>query len=529
VSNHAAAFRQVLERDPAMLRQIRRGVEKEGLRVTDSDATLSQSRHPVALGSALTHASITTDYSEALLEFITPVSESIEATEKALADLHRFTAQNLEGELLWNASMPCIVNGDAGIPIAEFGHSNVGQMKRVYRNGLSVRYGRKMQAIAGIHYNFSLPAHFWDVALEYVQSEHDATAFQTEGYLGLIRNFFSRVWLLLYLLGASPTVCASFLQGNRSHPLLPMGDDHHSYFLPYATSLRMGDLGYTSNAQGGMDVCYNDLNQYITTLRKAILTPHAPYRAFQKMDNGERAQLNNSLLQIENEFYSPIRPKRVTRSGEPPVVALARSGIEYVEVRCVDINPFTPHGIDADTMRLIDLFLIACLIDDSPLCDEEGQRRNRENLQRVVSHGRDPALTLLSHSGEEVTLAELATPILDRMTEIASWFDGDSKDRIYEDVVRDTRQRVSDPSKTLSARMLKEMDASGLSFWQLANRYSRQWHAEHLATPIEPSALAQLADEAASSVVRQQQLESQESLSFEDYLAQFYAQYRSQA
>ena len=241
MSTHSAVFRQVLEQDPDMLRQIRRGVEKEGLRVTDSDATLSQTRHPSALGSALTHPFITTDYSEALLEFITPVSTSIEATEKALADLHRFTAQKLEGELIWNASMPCIVNGDAGIPIAQFGHSNVGQMKRVYRNGLSVRYGRRMQAIAGIHYNFSLPDQFWVAARDLAESEHKITVFQTEGYLGLIRNFFSRVWLLLYLLGASPTVCASFVQGNRSHPLLPMGDDHHSYYLPHATSLRMGD------------------------------------------------------------------------------------------------------------------------------------------------------------------------------------------------------------------------------------------------------------------------------------------------
>lgn len=527
MSTHFAVFQQVLEQDPDMLRQIRRGVEKEGLRVTDSDATLSQTRHPSALGSALTHPFITTDYSEALLEFITPVSTSIEATEKALADLHRFTAQKLEGELIWNASMPCIVNGDAGIPIAQFGHSNVGQMKRVYRNGLSVRYGRRMQAIAGIHYNFSLPDQFWLAARDLAESEHKITDFQTEGYLGLIRNFFSRVWLLLYLLGASPTVCASFVQGNRSHPLLPMGDDHHSYYLPHATSLRMGDLGYTSNAQAGMDVCYNDLNQYISTLRSAILTPHPPYQSFKEMDNGERAQLNDSLLQIENEFYSPIRPKRVTRSGEAPIVALARGGIEYVEVRCVDINPFTPCGIDADTMRLLDLFLIACLIDASPLCDEAGQRRNKENIQRVVGHGRDPSLTLLSMAGQETPLAELANPLLGRMGEVASWFDDALSQGTYAQVVDEARARVADPSKTLSARMLEEMHSSGLSFWQLANRYSRLWHQEHVATPIEPSVLAEMDAEAAASLVRQQDLEAHQNQTFIAYLADFYAQYSS--
>ena len=525
MSNRASTFRRVLAEEPSLLHQIRRGVEKESLRVAASQATLAQTPHPAALGSALTHPYITTDYSEALLEFITPVSSSISATEQALANLHRFTAQQLQDEFLWNASMPCIVNGDAGIPIASFGQSNVGLMKRVYRNGLSVRYGRRMQAIAGIHYNFSLPDAFWDTARSALGNRSDATQFQTEGYLSLIRNFFSRVWLLLYLLGTSPTVCASFIQGNRSHPLKPMGEDHHSYYLPFATSLRMGDLGYTSNAQASMNVCYNDLDQYISTLREAILTPHPPYESFAQMENGESAQLNTSLLQIENEYYSPIRPKRVTNSGEAPVVALAHRGVEYVEVRCVDINPFVPFGIDANTMRLLDLFLLACLIDDSPLCDESGQKRNAINLQRMINSGREPGLTLLSQDGSEKPLAELAQPVMARMAEIAAWYDALDTTGTYQEVVNDAQQKLLDPNLTLSSRMLREMEESGQSFWQLAQRYSRQWHAEHLAHSLEPSTLAQLRDEARGSLSRQREIEVQDTQSFEDYLAEFYRQY----
>lgn len=525
MSNHASVFRQVLAADPALLHSIRRGVEKESLRVTASEATLAQTPHPAALGSALTHPYITTDYSEALLEFITPVSSSIPATEQALANLHRFTAQHLQDEFLWNASMPCIVNGDAGIPIASFGDSNVGRMKRVYRNGLSVRYGRRMQAIAGIHYNFSLPDAFWDAARTAAGNQHDAMQFQTEGYLALIRNFFSRVWFLLYLLGASPTVCASFVQGNRSHPLKPLGEDHHSYYLPFATSLRMGDLGYTSNAQTRMKVCYNDLDQYISTLREAILTPHPPYQSFTQMENGEQAQLNTALLQIENEYYSPIRPKRVTQSGEAPVVALAERGVEYVEVRCVDINPFIPHGIDASTMRLLDLFLLACLIDDSPLCDEAGQHRNTVNLQRVVNTGREPGLKLLSQDGSEVPLAELAEPILARMAEIAAWYDALDTTATYRDVVSNAQEKLVNPALTLSARILSEMEGTGQSFWQLAQRYSRQWHADHLASSLEISTLAQLREEAKASRRRQLDVETRDTQSFEDYLAEFYQQY----
>ena len=190
MADHSPIYSRLLEAEPQWLSQICRGVEKESLRVSAHQATLAQTPHPVGLGSALTHSAITTDYSEALLEFITPVSSSISDTERALADLHRFTAQQLDAELLWNASMPCIVQGDAGIPIAEFGSSNVGQMKRIYRNGLSVRYGRKMQAIAGIHYNFSLPESFWVRASEVAGDNLSHADFQTAGYLALIRNFF---------------------------------------------------------------------------------------------------------------------------------------------------------------------------------------------------------------------------------------------------------------------------------------------------------------------------------------------------
>ena len=527
MTNPSTVFRQLLEAQPHWLAEARRGVEKESLRVTRDEATLAQTPHPKGLGSALTHPSITTDYSEALLEFITPASSSIAATEQALASLHRFTAQQLDGEHLWSASMPCIVHGDAGIPIAQFGTSNVGQMKRVYRNGLSVRYGRRMQAIAGIHYNFSLPEAFWSAAHELAGSTLTKEDFQTEGYLALIRNFFSRVWLLLYLLGASPAVCASFIQGNRNHPLQPLGEDHHSFHLPYATTLRMGDLGYTSNAQAGMQVCYNDLSQYVSTLRDAILTPHGPYADFQWMENGEPAQLNTSLLQIENEYYSPIRPKRVTQSGEAPVVALARQGIEYVEVRCVDINPFTPYGIDADTMRLVDLFLISCLIDDSPQCDATGQDRHRVNLQRVVNEGRKPGLTLLSAEDKETPLAELARPILERMSEVASWYDLAQDNAAYAQVVEQAQNQVNDPELTLSARVLEEMQSNQWTFWQFAQQYSRRWHVEHLAGTLPEDVAQMMVNDAEQSILRQRELESQSDTSFDDYLAHFYEQYQS--
>jgi len=243
------------------------------------------------------------------------------------------------------------------------------------------------------------------------------------------------------------------------------------------------------------------------------------------MENGEQAQLNTSLLQIENEYYSPIRPKRVTRSGEAPVVALARQGVEYVEVRCVDINPFTPLGIDADTMRTIDLFLLTCLLDESPLCDATGQRQHKINLQRMVNRGREPGLTLLSRDGAETPMTELAEPILERMEEIAGWYDEHTTGEDYRRIVSQARRQFADPDLTLSARVLSEIETSQQSFWQLALRYSRQWHEQHLSEPMSDATWAAMTQDAATSLQRRQEVEAQQSPPFDAYLAQFYQQY----
>jgi glutamate--cysteine ligase len=245
------------------------------------------------------------------------------------------------------------------------------------------------------------------------------------------------------------------------------------------------------------------------------------------MDNGERAQLNASLLQIENEYYSPIRPKRVAQSGEAPVAALARKGIEYVEVRCVDINPFMPFGIDADTMRLIDLFLLACLIDDSPQCDAEGQRQNTINLQRMVNRGRENGLTLLSRQGVETSLSDLAEPILESMAAVAQWYDSQYAGNDYQRVVDHARQQIRDPELTLSARILREMESAQQSFWQLALRYSREWHTQHLSDAMPDATWQLMTREAEASLQRQQELEAQDSQPFDTYLSQFYDQYHS--
>ena len=149
-----------LEKHPQALKGIQRGLERETLRV-NADGTLATTGHPEALGSALTHKWITTDFAEALLEFITPVDGDIEHMLTFMRDLHRYTARNMGDERMWPLSMPCYIAEGQDIELAQYGTSNTGRFKTLYREGLKNRYGALMQTISGVHYNFSLPMAFW--------------------------------------------------------------------------------------------------------------------------------------------------------------------------------------------------------------------------------------------------------------------------------------------------------------------------------------------------------------------------------
>jgi glutamate--cysteine ligase len=508
-----------------ILRNINRGIEKEALRITP-DGKLADTPHPVGLGSALTHSSITTDYSEALMEFITPVSNSIEGSLQTLENVHSFVYQNLDNEMLWTASMPCIVTGDDGIPVAQYGSSNVARMKKVYRYGLGHRYGRLMQAIAGIHYNFSMPQAYWEHCWTEAGQTGELSDYISERYLGLIRNFRRFSWLLIYLYGASPAVCASFLRGRQDHALQPFDEQGKSMHLPHGTALRMGNLGYNSEAQKNLQICYNSLDNYIDTLHQAILQPHAEYSGIKSGQDGDYQQLNDSLLQIENEFYSPIRPKRVTRSGETPLNALKNSGIEYIEVRCIDISPFCPAGLDEEQVRFLDTFLLYCLLEDSPPCDDQEQLLMTANMETVVNRGRQPGLKLESRAGE-VSFNDWAGSLLDSMQGIAKLLDRAAGSTEYAASLAAQAAKVRDPELTPSARILREMRERDLPFFRLAMAYSENWARYYRERALPADIADRFRAESRHSLDTQREIEAADNISFEQYLANFYQQYEA--
>ncbi len=491
----------------------RRGLERETLRVTPA-GRIAASPHPRELGSALCNPHITTDYSEALLELVTPTFGDNAALARYITELHQFVVQRLGDELLWAASMPGEIAGEPEVPIARYGRSHRGQFKEVYRRGLQTRYGGLMQAIAGAHYNYSFPADFWPLWAELLGVRQPDSSFVSARYFDLVRNYRRFGWLALYLFGVSPALCASFLKDGDTD-LQPLGPG--TLHLPHATSLRMSDLGYRNRSQAGVAVSVNSLEHYLRDLRHATHTVHPPFAALGVCVDGHYRQLNASILQIENEYYSSIRPKHTPLAGETTARALARAGVEYVEVRALDICVFEPSGVCTDEMHFMEAFLALCLMRTSEPIEPGEQPQLDRNHLLVARRGREPGLPLQC-DGREVTLRDWAGELLEQLGGICELLDAGDPDRPYRRTLALQAAKVRDPERTPSARHLQELRRSGLGFADFTRAQSARHCARLRDAPGDAALQAQFAAEAAASLTEQAQLERDERGSFEEYL-----------
>ncbi len=498
------------------LKHIRHGIEREALRV-DAKGNLARTPHPKGLGSALTHGVITTDFSESLLEFITPPEEHPETTLAQLQDIHKFALSQMGGEGLWPTSMPCFVDSEDAIPIGYYGSSNIGKMKSLYRQGLKHRYGSMMQTIAGVHCNFSLPQVFWQCWL----GDDASQANIDDAYFGLIRRYQQQVWLIPYLFGASPALCKSFLQGKETAMPFKVSSAG-CYYLPYATSLRMSDLGYTNHAQASLNISYDGVGPYVQSLRRAIKTPSQAYRQFSAGEGGEYQQLNHNVLQIENELYSAIRPKQPTARLEKPTDALAARGVAYIEVRALDVNPFSAVGISQGQIDFLDVFLLTCLLQPSPSLDQSAQVEAHTNLTRVVERGREPGLTLLEN-GQETPLVELAETLFGQMKEVARVLDRAQDTQRFSQAVQHELAKVSNPGLTLSAQLLEKMLEKGGSITQVALSLKEAHQQALSALPFQHFSAQDFHHMAVTSVAKQQELEAADKQSFDAFLREYFA------
>lgn len=519
MSNLNTAFTAIPD---TLLQAMQRGIERETLRM-QNDGFLAQTPHPQGLGSALTHAKITTDYSEALLEFITSPQKNIHDALNELNEIHHIAQQNLpEGEKMWSMSMPCMLNSDdEQIPLAYYGTSNIGRLKTLYRRGLGVRYGRRMQTIAGVHYNLSFP----DSLFEYLQqNEQDSQLktlslqdYRSQRYFGLIRNFIRFIPLVMYAIGASPAVCACFLTG-RQHHLQPFVKG--SYYLPNATALRMGNLGYQNTAQKSLGIHYNDLTGYLKGLQAAVHTKFAPFAELGLSDEqGEPTQINDHILQIENEYYSLIRPKQIPQAGETPSQALANRGVAYVELRAVDINPYNPIGIDSTTAGFLETLALYCLMIDSPIITAEEQELIDLNQQNMVNDGRNAQLKI-HHLTGEMLFKDWAMNHLQQMESYAQNLDQAMNDSVYHQAIKTMQMRIEQPEQTLSARLLADIEQHG-STWKLGEYLAQQHQQFYQSIQLNDDKIAYYQQLAQQSLSQQQQLEQQQDIDFMQYLQQY--------
>lgn len=495
------------------------GIERETLRVQE-DGLLAKTAHPQALGSALTHPFITTDFSEALLEFVTPPLDSPWEVVQFLCDVHNFTHQRIGAERLWPLSMPCAVEPGDVIPLARYGSSNVGQMKTTYRRGLGYRYGRTMQTIAGVHFNYSPNDGFWQALAAARGDGRDAQEFRSAAYFELVRNFRRYAWLVLYLFGASPAVCRSFLRG-RDHQLDEFDAD--TLYLPHATSLRMSNLGYNSTAQAKLNISLNSLDEYVGGLTRAIQTPYPPYAKIGVVVDGKWRQLSANILQIANEFYSVVRPKRVTRSGEKPTSALRDRGVEYVEIRALDLSPFDPVGVNQCQIRFLECLMLFCCVSNCDIISAKEQVAIDSNQANVAARGREPGLTL-QHNGDTRPLREWAMAIFDDMEAIAQRMDTAHESTDYTDALALYRSRVEDPQQTPSAQILSAMRDGGLPHAAYGQQLAQQ-HKEYFAqlSPLAQARVLQLEAAASESITAQAAVEAADKVDFATYLKDYFS------
>lgn len=497
----------------------RKGVEKESLRIRP-DGRLADTPHPAALGSPLSSGFITTDFSEALLEFVTPAFASSWETLQTITDIHQFVATRIGAELLWPASMPCRIPADEDIPLARYGESNVGRMKTIYRRGLGYRYGRAMQTIAGVHFNYSLPETFWPVYQKLRRDSGPEEEFRSTEYLALVRNFRRFGWLILYLFGASPALCRSFAGADPDN--MPALNDE-TLFEPYGTSLRMSDLGYSNKTQASIHISLNSLEEYVRDLTAAIRTPEPDYEAIGVKVDGEYRQLNTNKLQIENEYYSAVRPKRVARSGERPTAALRRGGIEYIEIRSLDLSVADPAGINQNTMRFVEAFLIYCLLEESPLFDADDLARGARNQLRTAKAGRKPGLVLERSSGT-MPLKDWALEMLDAIVRVAELIDAGDQRGGYVASVESMRELVLRPETTPSGRLVDALSDRRIGYFDYVLDVATR-HRDYFERlrPLPDNRLAEFEREAQRSLEQQAAIEAADEISLDEYLERYFA------
>jgi glutamate--cysteine ligase len=451
------------------------GVEKESQRVT-SLGDLALTAHPSAFGDKTENPRITVDFSESQIEMITPTYNSVYEVYDELNIINSEVENNIGDELLWPLSMPPKLPAEDRIPIAKFSESEHGKHMQIYRKGLALRYGKKMQMISGIHYNFS----FGEELIEYLYhkygNEMDKRLFIDEMHFALTRNFLRYRWLLIYLFGASPYCHSTYhsvinkeigIIKKCCHDCMDIIEN----FNQYTTSLRVSRFGY-SNTFKHVNIYFNSLEEYSTKIRTMLATENEKYSNLGIYKNGSQIQLNGNILQKESEFYSSIRLKQNTLKGETPLDALEKRGVKHVEVRILDLNPFERLGLSVEQMNFLQIFMLFCLFEKSENITDSEYKKINSNHHHVALYGRKDGLKLQKYDNGSIKLNEWGKEIFKRLIDIAELIHKDTGDDKYLKSVSKEYKKLFDVSLLPSERIHREMKENNENFLEFGTRWA---------------------------------------------------------
>lgn len=376
------------------------GIEREALRINDKDR-LAQSPHPKSLGNRSFHPYIQTDYSEPQIELITPISHSTREALRILGAITDVASRSMDKtEYLWPLSMPPQVTEEE-IQIAALDNPYEYQ----YRVGLGQRYGKLLQSMSGIHYNFELGKDLTQALFE-ISGYANFVTFKNDLYLKIAQNFLNYRWFLTYLYGASPLAEEGFLKDAPTTPV---------------RSLRNSPYGYVNKED--VTVSFADLDTYVTNLEDAVAT---------------------GKLSAEKEFYSAIRLRGSQYNRD-----YLTHGISYLEFRCFDLNPFNPLGINQETLDTVHLFILSLLWMDS-LTDVDTHLAQANHLNNQIA---------LSHPLEALPKEADIQSILIAMKEVITHFDLGPE---YAQLLETVKKASANPSLTLGAQLLTHIDNDSL-------------------------------------------------------------------
>ena len=385
------------------------GIEKESQRV-HADGSIVTSLHPKAFGNRRFHPYIQTDFAESQLELVTPPMKKLEDTLRWLSAIHEVTLRTLpEDEFIFPFSMPAGLPSEEQIKVAQLDN----QEDVAYREHLVQSYGKYKQMVSGIHYNFQIDPKFID-ALFHAQNEtQSAVDFQNNFYLKIAKNFLRYQWILLYLFSATPTVEEKYFRGHsplKSHQ--------------YVRSLRSGKYGYVNDPK--IHVSYDSLQEYVETLEHWV---------------------KSGDLIAEKEFYSSVRLRGAKKARD-----LLEKGIQYLEFRLFDLNPFAPYGMELADAKFIHYFiLLMAWLDDT--ADQEGIKLGKARLAEVAWE--DPREQSVYAVEGELVLFEMFK-MLEQLN---------ASDEI-KTIVKDKLGQFADPSQTLCAKVVEAIEQFG-SYQQL--------------------------------------------------------------